>query len=64
MAFGSRKRKIDEWEMSEIEESSNVTMHRVATELSPLKVSAAGRSLVARVNGGLNDHVTKPWEQS
>ena len=22
----------------------------------------AGRSLVARANGGLSDHVTKPWE--
>ena len=24
----------------------------------------AGRSLVVRANGGLSDHVTKPWEPS
>ena len=38
--MAGRKRKLDEWDVSEMEESEGATVHGVFTELSPVKVSS------------------------
>ena len=42
---GSRKRKLDEWVVSEMEESAAAEVHGVVTELSPVKVSRKNSSV-------------------
>lgn len=39
MLVSSRKRKQDDWDVSDIEESQTATVHGVVTHLSPLKTS-------------------------
>ena len=46
-----RKRKTDEWEVSEMEESRSAMVRGVVTELSPVKVS--------RKNGRTHVHVRR-----
>ena len=43
--MAGRKRKLDEWDVSEMEESEGATVHGVFTELSPVKVSRRNASV-------------------
>ena len=43
--MAGRKRKLDEWDVSEMEESEGATIHGVFTELSPVKVSRRNASV-------------------
>lgn len=37
--MAGKKRKLEEWDVSEVEESTGAAVHGVVTQLSPLKVS-------------------------
>ena len=43
--MAGRKRKLDEWDVSEMEESEGATVHGVFTELSSVKVSRRNASV-------------------
>ncbi len=55
MAAGlGKKRKVDEWDVSDMEQCSSGTVHGIVTELSPVKVSRKNTS-VRYFDGRISD---------
>ncbi len=49
-----KKRKVDEWDVSDMEQCSSETVHVIVTELSPVKVSRKNTS-VRYFDGRMSD---------